>query len=63
MSTRSQLLYWLNREIPSYLDNFSNFEDFDKDMPFACASSDWKTYAYAMAKERWAVPEIKSIPS
>lgn len=54
--------WWVNREIPAWLDKFTCFEDFDKAMPSACASGQWKMVAYAMAKERWNVKEIKHIP-
>lgn len=58
-----QVKYWMNNEIPQYLNKFSSFEDFDKAMPSACASYLWKQFAYAMAKERWAIPVIQHIPS
>lgn len=62
MSENEQVLHWINREIPVFLDKFSNYADFDKAMPSACASGNWKKFAYAMAKERWAVPMIERIP-
>lgn len=63
MSRDRQVLYWVNHEIPRYLDKFATFEEFDSAMPAACASAAWKTYAYAMAKERWGISEITRIPA
>ena len=57
-----QLLHWLNKEIPACLSEFKSFEDFDKAMPSTCASPEWKTYAYAMAKERWKIATLDRIP-
>jgi hypothetical protein len=57
----SYLLDRINVEIPSYLDKFSTFEQFDKAMPGACASGRWKILAYAMASVKWNV-KIKHIP-
>lgn len=57
-----RVLYWINREIPAYLGKFSSYEEFDRDMPAACASEEWKKFAYAMAKERWKVPVVTKIP-
>lgn len=57
------VLHWINREIPAYLNKFSNFADFDKAMPAAAASVRWKQFAYAMAKERWGVQTIEHIPA
>lgn len=62
MSGNKHVLYWINNEIPVFLDKFSSYEDFDKAMPSACASGHWKELAYAMAKERWAVSKIERIP-
>ena len=62
MTDNEHLLYWINKEIPAFLNKFTNFEEFDKAMPSACASGDWKKFAYAMAKERWGVEQIKNIP-
>jgi hypothetical protein len=56
------ILHWINEEIPLYLTKFSSFEDFNKDMPSACASIRWKEFAYAMAKIKWNIDEIKTIP-
>lgn len=60
---REQLLYWLNVEIPRYLNKFKDFEAFNRAMPGACASRHWKEFAYAMAKERWSVEKLTSIAS
>lgn len=62
MTGNEYVLCWINSEIPRYLNKFSSYADFDKAMPSACASTHWKVLAYAMAKERWAVPEIVGIP-
>lgn len=56
------ILYWINVEIPNYLNTFTTFEEFNKAMPSACASINWKKIAYAMAKERWGVAWINHIP-
>lgn len=57
-----QKLWWINREIPQFLDQFSSYEEFDKAMPGAAASGEWKMVAYGMAKMKWNVKEVKHIP-
>lgn len=61
-SRYEQILYWMNTEIPRYLDKFSSYEAFDAAMPAAAASWNWKQFAYAMAKERWKVPTVECVP-
>lgn len=55
--------YWINTEIPRWLDKFPDYESFDKAMPEACASGLWKVIVYGMAKERWKVSKVTRIPS
>ena len=55
-------MWWINKEIPEWLNKFQSFEEFDKAMPSACASIQWKRFAYAMAKVKWDVTEITHIP-
>lgn len=56
-------LYWINHEIPPFLNKFNSFDEFDEAMPSTCASGEWKRYAYAMAKGKWSKDdEIKHIP-
>lgn len=57
-----RLLYWLNKEIPAFLRKFNSYAEFDKAMPSACASANWKKFAYAMAKGRWGEDEVTRIP-
>ena len=47
------LVYWINNEIPRYLSKFNTFSDFEEAMPAACASGEWKKYAFAMASVKW----------
>ena len=61
MSYDQKLLHWINVEIPNWLDQFSSFEEFSKATASAAASGLWKTYAFAMAKEKWQV-KITRIP-
>ena len=63
MKLNDVVLYWINVEIPMYLNKKESFEEFDKCMPSAAASSNWKIIAYAMAKERWGRDKITYIPS
>lgn len=58
----SRYLFWMNREIPAWLDKFKSFSDFDAATVGAAASGEWKVMAYAMAKERWNVSHVKHIP-
>ncbi len=62
-NARQQMLYWLNVEIPAFLNKFEDFDAFDSAMPSAAASIHWKEFAYAMAKERWNIPKVFFIPS
>ena len=62
MTDDKKFLWWINREIPRYLDKFYSFDDFNKAMTAAAASGEWKRIAYAMAKERWRVETVHHIP-
>ena len=61
MTVTQQVIHWVNKEIPAYLEGFETFEEFDANMPEACASGMWKQVAYAMASERWGV-KLERIP-
>ena len=53
----SQINWWVNREIPAWLDKMESFEDFEKRTKLACASWWWKSIALGMAKEHWGRKE------
>jgi len=61
--TDEMFLHWINVDIPRFLDKYETYEQFEKVIKRVDTSSDWKKIAYAMAKERWGIKEIKSIPS
>lgn len=47
------LEYWINREIPQWLDKCGSYENFMRAYPSAAASNEFKAIAWGMAKERW----------
>lgn len=55
-------LFWINTEIPAFLDKFESFDDFDAALTVMDMPKGWKAYAYAMAKERWKVYQIQFVP-
>lgn len=63
-TNQETVLHWINYEIPQCLVRYKSFEEFDKRMHNSIAySTEWKQYAYAMAKVKWNInDDIKSIP-
>lgn len=61
MIGEKHLLFWLNTEIPNWLNKYNTYEEFLKDLPSAAASGNFKAIAWAMAKERWNIQDDKEV--
>lgn len=62
MDWETHRLCWINTEIPAFMLKYATFDDFVVGLRRAGASQEWKAMAMAVAKERWGIPHVETLP-